>query len=226
LAASYPAANTAGNTLIAFVGVYHQATNSIAVLNVSDNAGNTWVRISSAENSTNTVATMTGSMFYAANCAGTTNTITSSASLSSNFLSMWIGEITGAATSSPLEASGSTIGLSSQHVHNSLTGTTASELWVVGITDFAGFSSAYSWTTQAGSSGPPVARTEWSVVAGASFQRIGGMSYTGVSSGANAFQSSFSNSTRWTSVSAVFQPTQGVVATVLVPLRSMMGAGR
>lgn len=226
LACTFPSANTAGNALVAFVGCWRNSSVAASVVNVSDNAGNTWVRISSAQTASNS-GWMTGSLFYANGAIGATNTVTSSADLSSTFLSMWIGEITGADSTLALDAALSTAGVSSRQTHNAVTASTASELYVVGISDLAGGSTAYAWSTQAGSSGPAVARPEWGVLNGASFQRIGGMTRAMVSSGTNGFTSSFATtSTSWVSVTAAFWPTQGGGAAARpAPLRSLMGIG-
>lgn len=225
LAATFPASNTGGDTLVAFVGCFRQSTTGAAALSCTDSAGNTWTAISSAETSSNVTGWMTCQLFYAQNVSGATNTVTSSASLSSCFLSMWIGEISGV-SATPLDVSGSTEGNTSRQTHNALTLSTTGEVVVYGISDLAGGTTAYAWSTAAASTGPVSARTEWNVLNGASFQRIGGCSFVGVGPGTVQPTSSFASlSTLWGSLGAAFL-AGGAAPAVLRPLFPAMGAGR
>lgn len=227
LACSYPAANTAGNTLVAFVGIFRAngAAGPVTVT-VRDTANGLWTRISSVENSSYAAGASwgSGSMYYTTNCAGATNTVTSSVAESSSQPSMWITELLGG--SATLDVNGSTKANSSKQTHNSVTASTGNGCALVGVSDGNGATTAYAWTTGAGSQGPPVARTEFSVTDGVNLMRIAGCSFNFTSSGLVQFTSSaFSAATVWWSVTAAFVPG-GAVAAVPTPARTRMGAGR
>lgn len=222
---TFPGANTAGNTLVCFVGIFRNSTVAASTVSVTDNAGNVWTRISSAETSSRTTAWYTGSMFYAANCAGTTNTVTSSTPQSSSFMSIWVAELGGVGVTS-FDVGASTKGNSSRQTHAGVTLSTAGGAMLCGIADGSGASTAYAWSTAAGSTGPMAARTEWSVLNGATFERIGGCSLLAVSSGLAQPTSSFASlATHWVSVTAGFFPG-GVAPSVIRPVFTLMGAGR
>lgn len=117
LSRAFPSANTAGNLLVVAVSTYSGETISPP----TDSVNNTYALAVGASRSGNAVA----AIYYAANCKGGANTVTAHISAADN-VHLHIYEISGMATSAPVDVTGSNISNTATSLTVSTSGSTTS----------------------------------------------------------------------------------------------------
>lgn len=143
LSASFPGANTAGRTILAFL----RMSTTTQTVTISDTAGNVYTQAAAQVQSTDGHQIR---LFYAKNIAASSNTVTATFSGTNNHPWLSIYEISGLNTTSPLDQTASAQGSNSTAVNTGATGTlrSANEFVFVGT----GFNTpSFNGTVTAGS---------------------------------------------------------------------------
>lgn len=127
--ASFTAAFSGANSSSALLTVFANGTSNAGVSTITDSAGNTWLLAVTSANNTQQVRSQ---IWYAANAAPSTNTLTITNSIATNQISVSLHEWSGVSTSNPLVSStGHTSTAASTHTPGSLATDLSSAVFMV-----------------------------------------------------------------------------------------------